>query len=62
MEDLNYLFQRQQQERAKADEASNPQAEDAHRQLSEFYEKRIRELTEGRIDIAPLSVSQALSS
>ena len=52
MDDLNFLFQRQQQERARADRASCDQAREAHRQLAEFYEGRIRELTEGRIVIA----------
>jgi hypothetical protein len=52
MDDLNYLFQRQQQERVRATAAACDEARYAHQQLAEFYEKRISELTEGRIGIA----------
>jgi hypothetical protein len=62
MDDLNFLFQRQQQERARADCASCPEAREAHRQLAEFYESRIRALTEGRIVIAPETAAMGLSS
>ena len=51
MDDLNYLFHRQQQERARADTASCPEARRAHENLATFYEQRIRDLTEGRIMI-----------
>ena len=53
MEDLNYLFQRQQQERSRAAAASCPESREAHVRLAQFYENRIRELTEGRIIIDP---------
>jgi hypothetical protein len=51
MDDLNYLFHRQQQERARALGASCTEAREAHCQLAEFYEQRIADLTQGRIDI-----------
>ena len=51
MDDLNYLFQRQQQERARADRASCVQAREAHDELARFYEERITRMTEGRINI-----------
>lgn len=51
MDDLNYLFQRQQQERARAERASCEEARDAHDQLARFYEERITRVTEGRINI-----------
>ena len=53
MDDLNYLFHRQQQERARADSATSPEADRAHRELAAFYEQRIAELTAGRIQIIP---------
>jgi len=53
MEDLNYLFQRQQQERSRAAAASCPESREAHGKLAEFYENRIRDLTHGRIRIVP---------
>ena len=53
MDDLNYLFQRQQQERARADRASCEQAREAHDELARFYEERITRVTEGRINIQP---------
>ena len=53
MDDLNYLFHRQQQERTRADEATSAEAQRAHRQLAAFYEERIAELTAGRIQIIP---------
>jgi chemotaxis regulatin CheY-phosphate phosphatase CheZ len=52
MDDLNYLFHRQQQERVRAIDAACDDARRAHQQLAEFYEKRISDLTEGRINIA----------
>jgi hypothetical protein len=52
MDDLNYLFHRQQQERVRATHAACDQARSAHQQLAEFYEKRISDLTAGRVDIA----------
>jgi hypothetical protein len=51
MDDLNYLFHRQQQERARADRAPCGQARAAHEHMAEFYEQRIRHLTSGRIDM-----------
>jgi hypothetical protein len=51
MDDLNYLFHRQQEERGRADRAVCPQAHDAHSQLAAFYETRIFKVTEGRIPI-----------
>ena len=53
MDDLNYLFQRQQQERIRADEAASDEAREAHLQLAGFYEERISGLTDGRIRIDP---------
>jgi hypothetical protein len=53
MEDLNYLFHRQQQERSRAAAASCAEAREAHGSLAEFYENRIRDLTHGRITIVP---------
>jgi hypothetical protein len=52
MDDLNYLFHRQQQERSNAEGASCAEAREAHERLAQFYESRIRDLTEGRVDIA----------
>ena len=52
-EDLNYLFYRQQVERSRAEGASCPLARDAHQKLAEFLEKRIYDLTCGRIKISP---------
>ena len=53
MDDLNYLFQRQQEERVKTEAAACAQAREAHRLLAFFYEQRISHLTDGRILIAP---------
>ena len=55
MDDLNYLFHRQQQERTRAEAVSCREAREAHDSLAEFYENRIRDLTCGRIAISPLS-------
>jgi hypothetical protein len=52
MDDLNYLFHRQQQERARATVATCDQAKQAHQKLAEFYEKRISDLPDRRIAIA----------
>lgn len=52
MDDLNYLFRRQQEERARANSASCLEAQEAHRKLALFYEKRIETLTDGRVVIA----------
>jgi hypothetical protein len=51
MDDLNYLFRRQQQERLQADRASCFEARRAHELLAEFYGNRITQLTAGRIKI-----------
>jgi hypothetical protein len=51
MDDLNYLFQRQQQERARADRASCDEAREAHGELARFYEERIARMTDGRVNI-----------
>jgi hypothetical protein len=53
VEDLNYLFYRQQVERSGAEGASCPIARDAHQRLAEFFENRIYDLTCGRIKISP---------
>jgi hypothetical protein len=53
VEDLNYLFYRQQVERSRAAGASCPIARDAHERLGEFFENRIYDLTCGRIMISP---------
>jgi len=54
MDDLNYLFHRQQQERVLAEKASCTESAAAHRQMASFYEQRIAVLTEGRVDILAL--------
>lgn len=54
MDDLNYLFFRQQQERVLAARITSDEARQAHRELARIYESRIRELTNGRIDIRPI--------
>jgi len=51
MDDLNYLFHRQQQERSRASAASCTEAREAHETLALFYERRIGHLTHGRIRI-----------
>ena len=42
MEDLNFLYLRQQQERSRAEDASCPRSREAHERLAECYESRIR--------------------
>ena len=49
VDDLNYIFQRQQQERQRAQAASCDEARKAHERLAETYEDRIRELTSRRM-------------
>ena len=49
MEDLNYLFHRQQVERTRAEAASSSEARLAHEHLACRYETQICEATEGRI-------------
>jgi hypothetical protein len=49
VDDLNYIFQRQQQERQRAQAASCDEARKAHERLAEMYEDRIRELTSRRM-------------
>lgn len=49
MEDLNYLFHRQLEERSRA----CPKAREAHETLAEFCEKRILNLTCGQIKLPP---------
>jgi len=51
--DLNYLFRRQQQERSLASNAASSAARTAHERLSAMYEDEIRRLTDERIRIAP---------
>ena len=51
MDDLNYLFHRQQEERARADRSACAEARLAHEELAFFYEEQIRRRTEGRIHI-----------
>jgi predicted Zn-dependent peptidase len=43
--DLNYLLQRQQVERSRADAAQNEAARAAHEELAKQYEERIEEIT-----------------
>lgn len=45
--DLNYLFHRQQVERAKAESAQSEAASAAHSELAARYELRINQLTSG---------------
>ena len=47
MEDLNYLFHRQQVERTRADAAENDEARAAHEGLARRYEAQINQVTEG---------------
>lgn len=47
--DLNYLFHRQQVERSRADAAGSEEARRAHLFLACQYERRIEELSKGRI-------------
>lgn len=54
MDDLNYLFKRQQQERSNAERALSDDARRAHAELAGFYENRIHRLTQGRIGFSPL--------
>jgi hypothetical protein len=49
MDDLNYLFHRQQVERSRADVASSEEARQAHLVLASRYEQQIEELSGGRI-------------
>ncbi len=51
VDDLNYIFQRQQQERQRAEMASCAEARKAHQRLAEMYEDRIRELTSRRMAV-----------
>ncbi|WP_205481459.1 hypothetical protein [Sphingomonas arenae] len=51
MTDLNYLFQRQQQERSSIAAATHPNARAAHERLAALYEGEIRRITSGRINI-----------
>ena len=52
MTDLNYLFLRQQSERARASEAASENARIAHAQLAALYEEAIETATEGRVRFA----------
>ena len=52
MTDLNYLFLRQQSERARASEAACENARIAHAQLAALYEEAIETATEGRVRFA----------
>jgi hypothetical protein len=52
MDDLNYLFQRQQEERGRADRSNCAEARQAHEQLAHFYEERISRRTDGRVIIS----------
>jgi hypothetical protein len=45
--DLNYLFHRQQVERARADAADSVEARAAHDQLARCYQTQITQATEG---------------
>lgn len=56
MDDLNYLFKRQQQERTSSARARSVPAKQAHEGLARLYEQRICELTEGRIVIGNASI------
>jgi hypothetical protein len=53
VDDLNYIFHRQQQERERALAASSDEAREAHERLADMYENRIRELTSRRLVSAP---------
>ena len=43
--DLNYLFHRQQVERARSETAESEEARIAHKELAECYEQQIESLT-----------------
>ena len=51
--DLNYLLHRQQEEKMRAEAASCAQSRDSHQELAERYADRIRNATNGRVDIVP---------
>jgi hypothetical protein len=55
--DLNLLLFRQQQERHRADAAASADARHAHGRLAALFERKIRRLTKGRIDIRPLELA-----
>jgi hypothetical protein len=42
---LNYLFHRQQVEKAKADASNNEAARNAHNELAKRYERQIEDMT-----------------
>ncbi|HEX5237893.1 MAG TPA: hypothetical protein VFW39_05450 [Sphingomicrobium sp.] len=47
--DINYLFRRQQIERSRAKAAGSDVARRLHEQLAGEYEKRIEQVTKGRV-------------
>ena len=47
--DINYLFQRQQVERSRANAAASDAVRRIHEQLAGEYERQIEQFTEGRI-------------
>lgn len=47
MDDLNYLFHRQQVERTRADAAESDEARAAHEELAHRYEAQINQATDG---------------
>ena len=51
--DLNYLFHRQQVERTMAQAAASEAARTIHLELAEQYERRIVELSEGKVSFRP---------
>jgi hypothetical protein len=52
--DINYLFRRQQIERSRAKAAASDVARRLHEQLAGEYERRIEEVTKGRVSFVHL--------
>lgn len=53
MDDLNYLFHRQQVERSRAETAESEEARVRHEQLARCYEVQIDQATSEEFKIAP---------
>jgi len=60
--DLNYLFHRQQVERARAEAAVSEAARRIHAELAEGYERKIEQLSDGSVSFAHPMPSQVKSS
>ena len=60
--DLNYLLQRQQVERSRAQAATTEPARQAHEELARKYEEQIHELTGDEFSLGPSEHSRAEAS